>query len=49
MTLLFLKVMDVSGGYLTFSPIAAKVLKRFGYKIYILIDLFLYFFNIAIF
>jgi len=49
MILLFLKVMDFSGEYLIFSLIAAKVLKRFGYKIYILISLCLYLISATVF
>ncbi|THY39859.1 L-fucose:H+ symporter permease-like protein [Aureobasidium pullulans] len=37
-----LQVMYFGGGYLIFSPIAAEVLKRFGYKICILMGLSLY-------
>jgi FHS family L-fucose permease-like MFS transporter len=37
-----LQVMYFGGGYLIFSPIAAEVLKRFGYKICILMGLALY-------
>jgi FHS family L-fucose permease-like MFS transporter len=37
-----LQVMYFGGGYLIFSPIAAEVLKRFGYKVCILMGLSLY-------